>query len=175
MLPFLCKSEVRCTNSHCTVFLCVYTQHILSHTLLLFNFFLPESDPNFFSVMYTKTNQIIGRLQYLGLFFFFVFIFYTFCFYFLILFIFSYYLFDEHMTSYDCYLSIKIPCYMNKYTICSTFMMAFVTYLDFELLDNGWYSHSISCCNGEVLLRWKIFKQIFYIYSSIWCHIEKPV
>lgn len=117
--------------------------------------------------MYIKTNHIIGRLPFL--------FFYFFCSYFLNLFIFSYYLFDEHMTTYDCYLSIKIPCYMIKYPICSTFMMAFVTYLDFELLDNGWYSHSISCCNREVLLRWKIFKQIFYIYASIWCHIEKPV
>lgn len=48
-------------------------------------------------------------------------------------------------------------------------------YLDFELLDNGWYSHPISCCNREFLLRWEIFLQIFCINSSIWCRIEKPV
>lgn len=149
----------------------MFIRNISCNTLCFCFIILPEADPNFFSVMYIKTNHIIGRLPILS---FFLFL-YTICSYFLNLFIFSYYLFDEHMTTYDCYLSIKIPCYINKYPICSTFMIAFVTYLDFELLDNGWYSHTISCCNREVLLRWKIFKQIFFIYSSIWCHIEKPV
>lgn len=156
-------------------FFYVFIRNISCHTLCFcLIFFARVGSKLFLCYVYKdKSNHWTPPIFRFG--FFFVFIFYTFCFYFLILFIFSYYLFDEHMTSYDCYLSIKIPCYMNKYTICSTFMMAFVTYLDFELLDNGWYSHSISCCNGEVLLRWKIFKQIFYIYSSIWCHIEKPV
>lgn len=132
--PFvLFKSEVSCTNRHCTVFY-VFIRNISCHTLCFCFIIMPEADPNFFSVMYTKTNQITGRLQ---IFSFFSCFFYTFCSYFLILFIFSYYLFDEHMTTFDCYLSIKIPCYINKYPICSTFMMAFVTYLDFEHLDNG--------------------------------------
>lgn len=133
--PFvLCKSRASCTNGYCTVFY-VFIRNVSCHTLCFCFIILQEADPNFFSIMYINTNHIIGSLQIFSFFLFF----YIFCSYFLTLFYFSCYLFDEHMTTYDCYLSNKIhvPCYMNKYPICSTFMMALVTYVDFELLDNG--------------------------------------
>lgn len=55
--------------------------------------------------------------------------------YFLKHFLFLFYLYDEHMTTNDCYLhvSIKTPCYLNEYSIYNIFTMAFVTYIDFEL------------------------------------------
>lgn len=63
--PFvLCKSEVSCTNSHCTVFY-VFIRNISCNTLCFCFIILPEADPNFFSVMYIKTNHIIGRLPFL--------------------------------------------------------------------------------------------------------------
>lgn len=129
--PFvLCKQRASCTNGYCTVFY-VFIINVSCRTLCFCFIILPEVDPNFFSVMYINTNHIIGRLQIFS----FVLFFYIFCFYFLTLFNLSCYLFDEHMTTYGCYLSIsiKIPCYLNKYPICNTFMMAFVAYLDFEL------------------------------------------
>lgn len=146
MIPLLCRA--RSTNGYCTVYY-VFIRYVSCHTLCFCFNFLPGVDPNFFSVMYINTNHIIGRLK--------IFFFSSFFLHFLFLFFLPFlivhviYLMNILQLMTDIYQS---PCYLNKYPICSTFKMSFVTWLDFELLDNVWYSHSISCCNRKVLLRW---------------------